>query len=313
MSDQSPIAPNTKLTLKLAWKTVAPEYDKALRRLAGQLKTAGFRKGKVPLPLARDLIGHVKIAEAALDKLLPEAYTALLKENNKKPLTYPDIHPVKIDLEQDWELSVEIAEQPELKLGKYQAVVKKARQAAEAELKKLETTSAPKTAKPSKEKGKKAPASEEAAPASQPALTEAQRKDQILKHVCSALVDEVKPAVPELLVRAETRRELEQLLKTLDQLNMKLDDYLARRQQTSEQLSGELAGTALARLQLEFVLQAVSEDAKLEATEADIQAKIDQIENPAVKAEYSKNPEYTSYLRSMIAREKTLDYLATLK
>ncbi len=316
MPDTSPIAPNTTLKLVISWKEVGPAYDRALRKLANKIKSDGFRKGKMPLHLAEQMLGFARVAEAALDALLPKAYSDLIEAEKKRPLTNPDIKPIKVDKGEDWELEVQIAERPEIDLGKnYKAIVKKALVAAQKELDEQEKTSekAKKPAKAKKTADNSAEADKaETTPPTKP-LTEADRKDALLKAAVSALIAEIKPSIPELLVRGEARRDLEQLVKTLDQLNIKLESYLERRQQTFEQLSGELAGTALARLQLEFILQAIKDEAQIGASKEEIEARIGQIEDPQVRAEYAQNHEYYHYLESVIGREKTLDYLLTLQ
>lgn len=321
--NQSPadsiLAANTSFTLTLAWSEVEKTYARILARQAARVKAPGFRQGKVPPQIAEGIIGQNKLIEATVDTLLPEAYTAEVKKLGYTPITQPDIRPKKIEMGSDWELDVQIAQRPEVKLGKYQDLVKKAKKDAEKEIAELEKKQA--EAAKEAEKAKKASKDKDAAetsektdktavnPANLTGMTDEQRKDVVLKTIFKALVTEIKPMVPELLLREETRRELDNLVHNLEHLKLSLDEYLERRQISFDDLSTEIAATLLGQIQIEFILDEISKTNKFTVEEAEIAEVAGRIEDAATREAQLKDERYHQYVRASLLRQKTVDHL----
>ncbi len=296
----SVIGPDTIIPLTLAWKTVEPVYQQTLKTMAKKVKSAGFRQGKVPTKLAEEIIGISNIIEETVNKLLPAAYQDILKTHKLEPLTRPEFLPKKLTMGEDWELEVHIAQKPEVTVKGYEKLAKKGKTEGEKEWQNHQTEHA---------EHQKTQKLSEAEAATQ---TESEHKDMQLRFIFRELVTGLKPIIPELLVKEETRAELEKLVKSLNQLKMTLDDYLTRRQMSFEQLSGEVATQVIGQLQLEFILQALAEDTKFAMVEADFETHLNKIEDEKTRAKYEKDPEYRAYLTRVVAREKVVDHLLSL-
>ncbi len=294
----SMIGPNTIIPLVLPWKTVEPVYQETLKRSAKRVKTAGFRQGKVPSKIAADIIGRDRLIEETLKQVLPPIYQAALKAKNGKPLTQPEFVPTKLEMGSDWEIEAHIAEKPEISIKGYEKLVKKGKTDADKEIKELAKAKVA-VAK----KDEKAKVEDKA---------EADEKEIRLRHIFRELVSDLKPVLPELLIKEETRAELERLVQSLNQVNLTFDDYLKRRQTSFEHVSAELATQVMTQLQLEFILEKIGEDQKVEATEADFQPFLDRIKDEKTKKEYSQNPEYKKYLTQVVTRQKVIDHLLSL-
>lgn len=309
--DDTVLAPNTILTLTIPWADANRAYQSVLKRQAQRVKTAGFRQGKAPLKLAEEVIGQDKLIDAALNQILPAAYTELIKKENKIPLTQPDIRPLKLTMGEDWELEIQIGERPTIKLGKYQDAAKAGRKTAQEEIKKInaERAEAAKKAKAEPQKTEKPTPTDKAGDLPTEPLTKENEEEINLRHIFRALVAQIKPAIPELLVREETRRELEQLVRSLEQFKFTLDDYLKRRGQTFEQLSGEIAATMLGQIQMEFILDAIAEQEKLTVTDAEIDTAAERIEDKAARETQLKNEQYRQYVRHQLRRQKVTELL----
>lgn len=302
------IAPNTKLTLTLPWAVIKPAYDQALKKLSKQVRSSGFRPGKVPTHLAADMIGQEKIKEEALRGLLTPAYQSALEKSGKVSLTQPEFSAQKVELGSDWEIIAEIAEKPQVSIKDYQKIAKKAKTAA-AEHEPHTHDHEHDKAEPKKVEAKKLTPEEKAKEEEQ---AKAKQEDHILQHILQALISELKPAIPELLIKTETRAELEQLVRSLDQFGLKFDDYIARRQITFEQLSNELAMQSLSRLQIEFILEAITQDLKLTAEESDFEEYLNRISDEKARAEQKADPQYMAYLNGLIMRQKATKFLLGL-
>jgi FKBP-type peptidyl-prolyl cis-trans isomerase (trigger factor) len=297
-STKNPIAENTKLSLTLKWSEIEPIYNAKIKQVSKGVKLDGFRKGKVPSSLASQAVGFEKVRDLVLDQVLPEAYRALIDDSKKKPLTKPSIREIDVKAGSDWVLEIEIAEAPSIKLGDYKKIAKAAFKEAAEEIKKH------------LEEHKKA----EKENPSQPAHTHTDEENQDiqLRTIFGKLVADVEPQIPELLLRNQTQADLEDLLKSLDQVKISFDQYLSKRGITFEQLSGELAGTALSRLQIEFILQQIATDAKLEANEEEVNAEIDKTADEKLRDQQKANVYYRQYMTGMVTRKKVIDHLLSL-
>lgn len=287
-SGTSLLIANSKITLTLPQKTVAQSYQKHLARLATQVSIPGFRKGKVPTKVAEEQLGKGHIIEHVLDELLPTAYTEAVKTSKKTPVTRPEFRVVAAELGKDWLIEAEFAELPTVNLNKYQQHVKAGKKAAAEE--------------------KKKPAEKR----KEVKLTPEQEKERQLQYIFRELVLQLKPQVPELLLKHETQHEFEHLVDQLKQLNLTVDDYLKRRNSNMEQLSQELAIQTLNRLQLDLILGAIARQEKLTVTDKDRETYFAQIKDVKQREQLKKDAHYLGHLETALIKQKVVDSLLTL-
>ncbi len=281
---------NTKLELKIAWKNVESAYAAAVKKLSKRLKLDGFRAGKVSASVAEKMLSPDAIAEEALQSVLPAVFTEELERSKKQPLGRPAFTIQSVEKGAEWHITAEIAEKPALEIKGYEKIAKKA--AAEAR-KKL--ADAP---KPEGEADEKAQA--------QAAEREAQEA------IYQALLAEYVPAVPELLVRQEVDHDAQELMRQLKTFNFTLAQYLERRKLSEQELSQELAATALGKLQLLFLVDAVAAEQKIEITDAEIDAYISAEVSADIQARFQKDPQYRALIGQTIVRKKVADHLLAL-
>lgn len=306
------VGENSKITFTVAKETVATTYKKVLQSFVATTAAPGFRKGKAPVEIVESIVGKLKLLEKTFEKVAPTAYYEAVVAAKRHPITNPEFNPLKLDMDADWEIEAFFAERPEIKLGEYQKVTAAAIKTAEVEIataKKASETEAKSVAKKTADNaGEKV-----AAPAPKPTPTEEQQKamerETKLKHIFQSLVTSIKPIVPEMLVRQETRYELDNLMRQLDQFGLKLEHYLAKRQITTEALSQELAATALSRLQLELVLGKIAGEHKLTASHEEVDKVIGEVKDEKLRAQLHENAEYRQQIEASIIRQKVIDLL----
>lgn len=286
------ISENTVLKLVLPWKEIEAEYQKVLKNSAKNVKATGFRKGHAPLKVAEEQLGRERLVNHALESILPDKYDALIKAENKRPVTQPEFKPVSMDWGKDWELEVHIAERPEVKLGDYKKFIKKGLSEAKKHLAEHEKA---------KKEGKE-----------DHHHHESDRSVQ-LQHIYKELVEGINPQIPELLLKERTRSEIDRMAQELEKMGLSLDDYLARNKQTFEQMSSQVAAQTLASLQLEMVLEALEEELKIEVTDKQRQEELKKIEDEKVRERVEKDPQYTQYLDAQIKRKNLFDKLVEMK
>lgn len=285
------IVANTILTISFPWSQVEPEYQKALNKMAKQLAIPGFRKGMVPPHIAEEQLKPEALVEAVLQRLLPKAYQEALEKEHKRPISDPEFDPKVVSKGVDWQIEVHLAEKPSVNATNYVKIAKEAKKAALVHLK-----------KEAKKKEQSTDDSHE----------KQHQDDHILQHIFQDLVKTCKPQLPELLVKQQTRRELERLVQELQSMKLTLDDFLSRNNQTLEQLSGNIAARAVGQLQLEFILQAISQQAEITVTEAEIEEVIAKIGDEKVRKEKQTEAHYREAIKEHVARKKLFDHLLTI-
>lgn len=289
------LAPDTMLDLVIPWETVKPVYEKMSRSTAKRVKIDGFRKGKVPANLAKQVISHEQIVELTVEKVVPEAYVALLTKEKKRPLGNPEFHPELTEIGHDWKLHVHIAEKPEIKLGDWKKTAKTASENYAKEKQRIEKEEAKKP-KETKTETKADP--------------DKDRSDQ-LGMIYSALVTSVRPAIPELLVKQEATNQLRQLGEQLERFNLTFETFLQQRNMTQDQLTNQVAAEALSRLQLAFIIDAIVVEQKLQPTENDIEKELSD-KTTEIQDYYSKNTDAHAALENRLAQQKVETLLLSL-
>lgn len=294
------ISPNSSIELVIKADQATSAYNLTLKKLATKVKVPGFRQGKVPPKIAADQLNPEYVIEKALELVLPQAYEAAIKASNKKPISYPEFKALSVNLGEDWKIEAQFAEQPEIELKDYKKIVSQSKRAAEKEWPAVEKNWA------------KTEAEKHQGHDHDPHTPEEQKKEFIIQKIYSSLVSELKPQIPEILVKQEAQYEVDQLVKQLDMFKMKLEDFLARRKLSYEDFSAEITAAALGRLQLMFLIQAISQDAKISTDDSEIDQAISETKDQVYAQQQKANPEYRSYIKETLSRQKVIGHLLNL-
>lgn len=94
-------------------------HEKAVERLAQEVKMAGFRKGKAPAKMAEKQLNPNDIAQTAVDIAVREAVPKAFMENQKNPLVIPEVSVTKFIPDQAVEFIARADILPEVKVGNY--------------------------------------------------------------------------------------------------------------------------------------------------------------------------------------------------
>ena len=312
---QNAIADNSFVELTLSWKNIQPIYRQQLKNMAQKLKLKGFRQGKTPLNVAEKEIGHEKLVNATLQQLLPAAYAQALKDNKKQPLTNPRFQGISLNKDNDWIIKAYFAEKPELKIKGYKKIIQASKKKAHKEIEKIEKkikADAKKAKTAIKDKAPKNKKGQPAASTQPKELTQKQKEDMTIQMVFTNLVAELKPRVPELLIKQNTENELRNLVSRLKELNLTLDKYLEAQHSTREQLTSQLALSSLNKLQVEFLLTEIANQEKIEATQEDVDSRIKEVEDKKLRQQMTQDKNYQNYLRGMLVKQKVIKFLLNL-
>ncbi|MBI3342898.1 hypothetical protein HY032_01960 [Candidatus Gottesmanbacteria bacterium] len=274
------------LTITIPWVHVAETKESVITELVGQIELPGFRKGKAPRDVALKKLDAGKIYEDVMQKLLPEAYSTAVKENNLHPIVLPKIEIVEAKEETDWVVCAHTAEKPEVTLGDYKKTL---REAKAAKHNKIWTPA----------DAGKTPAPEE----------EAKAKQITLGELLDALLSVVTCQIPDILIENEVNRGLSDLIDQTKKLGLTVDQYLSSTGRTAESVRKELGENARRTLTLEFALEVIADKETIFVSDDDIDTAIKAAKTEEERAALTKE---RYYLASILRRQKTLDFLSAV-
>lgn len=106
------------------WKAT---QEKALDKLAKNVKIDGFRPGKAPAAMVRARVSKASILEEATDMILQAKFVEILTEAKVDPMAQPALNVTKVNGD-ELEVQILVPVKPEVELGEYKGLeVKKSR------------------------------------------------------------------------------------------------------------------------------------------------------------------------------------------
>lgn len=126
---------DTKVEIKVTLdaEDLAAAEVQALARLAKQVELKGFRKGKVPVSKAKEVIDPNELASATIDYAVRSTVPKAFNEASKSPLVIPNVNVTKFVPGEMAEYTATADILPEIKLGDYKKLgVKKEKSTASA-------------------------------------------------------------------------------------------------------------------------------------------------------------------------------------
>lgn len=274
------------VTITIPWATVAKTKESVITELVGEIELPGFRKGKVPRDVAEKKLDSGKVYEAVIQKLLPQAYSDAAREHNLHPIVLPKIEMVEAKEGSDWIVRAHTAEKPEVTLGDYKKAIREAKSAKQNKI--WTPADAAKMPKPE---------------------DETKVKQVTLGELLDALLSVVTCKIPDILIETEVNRGLSDLIDQTKKLGLSVDQYLSSTGKTAESVRHEYSENSRRTLTLEFSIEAIADKEGLFVSDSDIEAAIKAAKTPEEREGLTKE---RYYLASILRRQKTLDFLATV-
>ncbi|KRM68677.1 trigger factor [Apilactobacillus ozensis DSM 23829 = JCM 17196] len=107
------------LTFEISIDKIKEGLDKAFNKNKKNINIPGFRKGKVSRQIFNEMYGEEALYQDALNILLPEAYSAAVKEAGIEPVDQPKVDVKSLEKGQNWVLTADVTVKPEVELGDY--------------------------------------------------------------------------------------------------------------------------------------------------------------------------------------------------
>lgn len=146
---------------------------------------------------------------------------------------------------------------------------------------------------------------------------EAQNSHRAREKYCDALVKELveksKVAAPEILIQDQLRFIRDDVVRNAAAYGMTFEQFLESQKQTAEEWEKSARELAEARVKASLVLQILANEAKIAASEEEVEAKIAELKDVYKKSSEAlanlKKPEVRRDLKNRLTIEKTMDYL----
>lgn len=265
---------------------IKTEYEKAFNELRADFSFEGFRKGKVPVDIAKKHLSKNLIYERIIRNMLPKIYEEIVKKENLRPIISPKINILEAQENKDWKLKITTAGKPTVQLGNYKEIVKKAK----GEENKADIWVPGKEKKPEEE-------------------TKETKDHRLLDKILAAILRDVKVEISDLLIEEEMNQKLSRLLDDIQKIGLTVDAYLKSRNTTIEKLKEQVKREIVDTFALEFILMEIAEQEKITVDENDLDKLFANIKDPKEKASAQSN---AYFYASVMRKQKVIDYLLGL-
>ena len=134
-----------------------------------------------------------------------------------------------------------------------------------------------------------------------------EKQDAVLKVVC----DELKADIPSGMVEMEVDNMVKDMEQRMSYQGLKLEQYLQMLNKTEEEFRKEYEPQAIEAIKSRLALEAIIKAEKIEATEDEVKAKIEEMAKNYGKKpeELLENENIKNYIKQGIENEKAIDLL----
>lgn len=105
-----------RINVEVPFTELQPDFDRAYKQLAQQVRLPGFRPGKAPAKLLEARVGRGAVLEQVVNEALPARYSEALTTTELKPLGQPDIEVTKIEDGEQLVFTAEVDVRPDINL-----------------------------------------------------------------------------------------------------------------------------------------------------------------------------------------------------
>lgn len=105
-----------RLSVEVPPEEFARDLDRAYRKVAGQVRIPGFRKGRVPKPVIDARVGRHVVLEEFVHDSVPAYYLRAVREHELAPIADPEIDVGDVDTTKPLRFTATVTVRPRLKL-----------------------------------------------------------------------------------------------------------------------------------------------------------------------------------------------------
>lgn len=111
-----------RINVEVPFAELEPDFQRAYKELASQVRLPGFRPGKAPARLLEARVGREAMLDQVVNEALPARYGQAVAESEVHPLGQPDIEVTKKEYGQELAFTAEVDVRPKLSLPDLKAL-----------------------------------------------------------------------------------------------------------------------------------------------------------------------------------------------
>jgi trigger factor len=105
-----------RINVEVPFKELQPDFERAYKELAKQVRLPGFRPGKAPAKLLEARVGKEAILDQVINEALPGRYGQAVTESDVRPLGQPEIEVTKKEYGEELTFTAEVDVRPDFTL-----------------------------------------------------------------------------------------------------------------------------------------------------------------------------------------------------
>lgn len=324
-----------ELKIKVAADFFKQKIDQAYEKLAPDVKVPGFRPGKAPKNLVETKLG-ARLYEEAIQLTIPQVTAVVMTEAKLEPLDYAQYKVTKVSQDEGLEYSATFTVIPDVKLPDFKKLKVKPEEAkldegeVEDAFKRLVDTTLQGLNKDKKDGEKKVTKKDIDWPKElddKDLKTEAdvkqrlekvilerkqhQAEDSYVDQLVAEAIDLAKIEAPEQLAEVESKRSEKSYIDRIEQIGLKLEDFLKTQNTDLEELRKGWKKDAEFKISADLLFIAIAKEYEIQVSKEEIEAEINRIQDEETKKSYN-NEQGRNYIHSVILRRKSVEKLREL-
>lgn len=105
-----------KINVEVPFDELKPNFDRAYRKIAQQVRIPGFRPGKAPARVLESRIGRAPVLDEVVNEAIPDKYLEAVRAGEVRTLGQPDFEVTKLEDREVLEFTAEVDIRPEITL-----------------------------------------------------------------------------------------------------------------------------------------------------------------------------------------------------
>ncbi|MGW4580969.1 trigger factor [Rhodococcus aetherivorans] len=111
-----------RINVEVPFEELQPDFDRAFKALASQIRLPGFRPGKAPRKLLEARVGRGAVLEQVVNDAIPARYSEAVTANEVKVIGQPEVDITKLEDNVELVFTAEVDVRPEITLPDFSAI-----------------------------------------------------------------------------------------------------------------------------------------------------------------------------------------------
>ncbi|MGJ5668488.1 trigger factor [Rhodococcus aetherivorans] len=111
-----------RINVEVPFEELQPDFDRAFKALASQIRLPGFRPGKAPRKLLEARVGRGAVLEQVVNDAIPARYSEAVTANEVKVIGQPEVDITKLEDNVELVFTAEVDVRPEIALPDFSAI-----------------------------------------------------------------------------------------------------------------------------------------------------------------------------------------------